>query len=56
MVGHGVGLVTCLTLIKDYKADAPQLKGLGTQYGKRLVRSGISIPRASARRRFRARS
>jgi hypothetical protein len=29
MVGHAAGLVTCLTLIKDYK-DNPQLKGLGT--------------------------
>jgi hypothetical protein len=29
MVGHAAGLVTCLTLIKDYKEN-PQLKGLGT--------------------------
>jgi hypothetical protein len=28
MVGHAAGLVTCLTLIKDYHST-PQLKGLG---------------------------
>jgi hypothetical protein len=28
MVGHAAGLVTCLTLIKDYN-NTPQLKGLG---------------------------
>jgi hypothetical protein len=30
MVGHGAGLVTCLTLLKDYNAASPgHLKGLG---------------------------
>jgi hypothetical protein len=29
MVGHAAGLVTCLTLIKDYNST-PQLRGLGT--------------------------
>jgi hypothetical protein len=29
MIAHAAGLVTCLTLSKDYK-DTPQLKGIGT--------------------------
>jgi hypothetical protein len=34
MIAHAAGLVTCLTLVKDYKAESPgQLKGLGLFIG-----------------------
>ena len=34
MIAHAAGLVTCLTLVKDYKAESPgQLKGLGCFIG-----------------------
>src|SRR5260221_1781472 len=43
MVGHAAGLVTCLTLIKDY--NNPQLKGLGwfiTLFGLGLFLAVVS--------------
>jgi hypothetical protein len=44
MVGHAAGLVTCLTLIKDYN-NTPQLKGLGwfiTLFGLGLFLAVVS--------------
>jgi hypothetical protein len=45
MVGHAVGLVTCLTLIKDYK-DNPQLEGVGIfimLFGYGLIIAAFSV-------------
>jgi hypothetical protein len=45
MVGHAAGLVTCLTLMKDYKEN-PQLDGLGTfiaLFGCGLVVAVIAV-------------
>jgi Zn-dependent protease len=44
MVGHAAGLVTCLTLMKDFK-DNPQLQGVGmfiTLFGYGLILAVIA--------------